>query len=218
MDYGPPLRQFRSCLPRDCKTSPEPPAESTDDSGVRQGPEPLAGVSAWARQARRVGRLSDLGPKPRGPESGRGTARGRGPPAQSRLLVARLLNCVRIIVVLEAVHSGRPLRYHPQASAERLFTPQVPSLKCSGTTSARTSESFMRACADIPSEGLVRQAGPEDLLLPFATGVSSYSETYEAATLLLEVAVSTLISGSMWDEHSTCRVSRCDVKNQKSMC
>ncbi|XDB62357.1 hypothetical protein AB1E18_015703 [Capra hircus] len=28
----------------------------------------------------------------------------------------------------------------------------------------------MRACADIPSEGLVRQAGPEDLLLPFATG------------------------------------------------
>lgn len=50
----------------------------------------------------------------------------------------------------------------------------------------------MRACADIPSEGLVLQAGPEDLLLPFATGISSYSETYEAATLLLEVAVSTI--------------------------
>lgn len=63
-------------------------------------------VSERARKAQQVGKLrSDLGPKPRGPGRGRGTGRARGPPAQSRLLVARLLNCVRVIVVLEAVHS-----------------------------------------------------------------------------------------------------------------
>lgn len=96
-----------------------PRRSPTDDSGVQQGPEQLDGVSARARQAQRVGRLrSDLGPKPRGPGRGRGTRRDRGPPAQSRLLVARLLNCVRVIVVLEAVHGGGPLRNHPQASAQ----------------------------------------------------------------------------------------------------
>ena len=114
-----PCANFDPASPVTARPHQNPRRSPTDDSGVRQGPEPLVGVSARAQKAQRVGRLrSDLGPKPRGPGRGRGTGRGRGPPAQSRLLVARLLNCVRVIVVLEAVHSDQPLRYHPQASAE----------------------------------------------------------------------------------------------------
>ena len=54
-----------------------------------------------------------------------------------------------------------PLRYRPQASAEYLLSPQVPFLKRSSTTSARTSAPSLRACADLPSEGLGEEAGEE---------------------------------------------------------
>lgn len=117
----------RPRLPRGCKTSPGPPSASHRRQRGATG-------------ARAAGPRVRTGPKGAAKGEGEGLAaarslgagRGGGSPAQSRLLVARLLNCIGVIVIVEPVHGGLRLRHRPQAPAEYRLPPRVLSLRRCG--------------------------------------------------------------------------------------
>lgn len=112
---------------------------------------PLVTAGSDGRPNRRAERLHLPGKRTEGGGSKpRGPGRGRGPPAQSRFLVARFFNCVGVVVTLEAVHGG----LHPPTPSSGVDRISVYSAgPFPKALLHHFRQHFLRACADHPSKG-----------------------------------------------------------------